>query len=199
MIHALSAACSSVLCTRVPCHQAWIFIVFCSSPSFLGRTCKEKEGTLRKCSPPTSALAWARKGPWYFVSNGQFLRSSWALAGHWLEPEDQTSSPSLPLLINRHITAELGVSQSSYVAWGHTCPSCHLVPWACLASLEQEHHGLWVKGLFCCTWAWNLPGKHITSLQISSTGWRRGILCSPFMPDTSANAQPAGFSVKSQD
>lgn len=119
-------------------------------------------------------------------------------AGHWLEPEDQTSSPSLPLLINRHITAEHGVSQSSYVAWGHTCPSCHLVPWACVASLEQEHHDLWVNG-FCCTWAWHLPGKHITSLQTAPTRWRTGILCSPFMPDTSSSAQPAGFSVKSQD
>ena len=90
MIHALRAACSSVLRTRVPRHQAWIFIA-CSSLfvttfgggfgfSTGGGGYKEKQGTLRKCYQPTSALAYARKGSWYFVHNGQFLSSSWALS-----------------------------------------------------------------------------------------------------------------------
>ena len=81
--------------------------------------------------------------------------SSSVVPEHWQATGWSQKTRQVPCLhhswFNRHITAEHGVSQSSYVAWGHTCPSCHLVPWACLASLEQEHHDLWVNGLFCCT------------------------------------------------
>lgn len=92
MTHALSAACSKVLRTRVPRHHAWICTAFCSWSGcfffFAGRGCQDKEGILREHSPPTSAPRHAKRG---------FLRSSGAPGR---EPVDHRGVLSLPLSLN---------------------------------------------------------------------------------------------------
>lgn len=108
MTHALSAACSKVLRTRVPRHHAWIFMAFCSRSGcfFFGgeRGGKDKQRILREHSPPTSAPGQAKQG---------LLRSSGALGR---EPVDQIGVWSLRLSLNGPQIAPRG-SGSWTVEW----------------------------------------------------------------------------------